>query len=72
MRGGKWKLHLPRKQRGVPELYDLAVDPSESNNVAALHPDVVADMSGQLKNWVTELPDQYEKKDGKRNREQDE
>ena len=69
MRLGKWKLHLPRKQRGVPELYDLSSDPSESHNVAEQHPDVLADMSKRLRIWVNELPDHYEKSGGKRNRD---
>lgn len=61
MRDGKWKLHLPRKQRGIPELYDLSVDPSESTNVADLHPQVLARLTKQLRSWVAELPTQYEK-----------
>jgi N-acetylgalactosamine-6-sulfatase len=63
MRDGKWKLHLPRKQRGEVELYDLSADPSESNNVAEQHPDVVARLARKLRTWVAELPDQYEKRD---------
>ena len=61
MREGKWKLHLPRKQRGDPELYDLSIDPSESNNVAAQHPDVVKARSGKVKAWVAALPTDYSK-----------
>ncbi|KAA5542796.1 sulfatase-like hydrolase/transferase [Roseiconus nitratireducens] len=61
LREGDWKLHLPRKQRGEPELYDLSVDPSESNNVAGQHPDVVARLSKTLQRWVAELPKEYEK-----------
>ena len=61
MRLGKWKLHLPRKQRGKPELYDLALDPSESNNIAETHPEVVDRLGKALRAWVTELPANYEK-----------
>jgi N-acetylgalactosamine-6-sulfatase len=42
MRDGKWKLHLPRKQRGEVGLCDLSVVPSEGINIADEHPDVVA------------------------------
>lgn len=61
MRDGNWKLHLPRRQRGEAELYDLSVDPGESKNVAAEHPHVVARLRGILQAWVDELPHEYEK-----------
>jgi arylsulfatase A-like enzyme len=51
VRSGKWKLHLPLKQKrknwGKPtpdvplQLYDLQADIGEKNNVADQHPDVV-------------------------------
>ena len=63
IREGKWKLHLPRKNRGETELYDLSVDPGESNNIAENHPGVVAKLRQQLRAWVAELPRQYEKID---------
>lgn len=61
MRDGNWKLHLPRKQRGVPELYDLSVDPSESHNIAVEHPDAVKQLSKKLKAWAATLPTEYVK-----------
>ncbi|TWT68668.1 Arylsulfatase [Crateriforma conspicua] len=61
MRVDNWKLHLPRKQRGGPELYDLSVDPSERNNIAETHPEVVASLGKSLQAWVAELPAEYEK-----------
>jgi N-acetylgalactosamine-6-sulfatase len=61
MREGNWKLHLNRKRDQEIELYDLAVDPSESNNVAGEHPDVVTSLRKQLNAWVAELPQQYQK-----------
>ncbi len=61
MRNGQWKLHLPRKQRGTPELYDLSADPSESTNVADANPQVLARLTQQLGVWVAELPEAYEK-----------
>jgi arylsulfatase A-like enzyme len=35
------------------ELYDLAADPAEQTNVAAQHPEVVADLSDRLQHWVS-------------------
>lgn len=61
MREGKWKLHLSRKKKQGIELYNLETDPSESHNVSAKHPEIVAKMSASLKRWVSELPEQYEK-----------
>lgn len=62
MREGNWKLHLPRKQRGEPELYDLSIDPSESHNVAEQHPDVVKTLSRKVKAWAATLPTEYSRK----------
>ena len=61
VRDGKWKLHLNRKRKRAVELFDLSVDPSESKNVAEQHPEVVARLSGVLRDWMAELPQQYEK-----------
>ncbi len=61
LRMGKWKairlnLHTPQgkkasKQPGVPtfELYDLEADPTETRDVAAQHPEVVARMMAVMK-----------------------
>ena len=66
MREGKWKLHLGSRRRPEIELYDLSVDVAESQNVAEEHPDVATRMTANLEAWVTELPEQYDKKrDGK-------
>jgi len=56
-----WKFHLNRKKDAEVELYDLSIDPSESNNVAGDHPEVVADLTKKLRKWVAELPADYEK-----------
>lgn len=58
VRVGNWKairtnLHprpvVKNKQPGAIELYDLAKDPTESTDVAAQHPDVVAKLGAILK-----------------------
>jgi len=61
IRDGKWKLHLNRRKDQEHELYDLSVDPSESNNVTEKHPDVVNRLTKKVQAWVAELPDHYEK-----------
>jgi arylsulfatase A-like enzyme len=62
MRDGKWKLHvIGRRKNATVELYDLAADPSESQNVAAQHPEVVRAMQAKLDAWIAELPTTYEK-----------
>lgn len=70
MRDADWKLHLNRKRDQGMQLYDLAIDPSESNNVAEAYPNVVRLMTKKLKAWVAELPESYEKSNmKKRNRD---
>lgn len=61
IREGKWKLHQADRKREA-ELYDLSADPSESRNLAKLHPEVVDKLNSKLDAWRTELPKKYEKK----------
>lgn len=51
VRAGNWKLMRTGLKKGAPkwELYDLAADPTESNNVAEGHPKVV----GRLETMMT-------------------
>jgi len=57
IRTDRWKLVMQTyyrnnttalEQRGYPQLYDLKLDPSESYNVAALHPEVFQSL---MKQW---------------------
>lgn len=56
IRTDRWKLVMetyyrgntvPLDVRGYPQLYDLKLDPSESYNVASLHPDVLQSLTRQ-------------------------
>jgi arylsulfatase A len=66
IRQGRWKLHVlppipkgsqaaPAKAGVEPELYDLEADPAESTNVAARHPDRVAQLSAELQKRAEEI-----------------
>jgi arylsulfatase A-like enzyme len=49
---GNWKL-LALKGKPV-ELFDVEADPNEKRNVLAEHPELVASLSAQLKDWLNE------------------
>lgn len=76
VRSGKWKLHLPLKDKkrnwgpseGPQEtqLYDLEADISESNNVAAEHPDVVDALLQLAEQARSELGDEEQVGSGQR------
>ncbi|MEA2627190.1 MAG: hypothetical protein QOD06_3235 [Candidatus Binatota bacterium] len=57
-RKGKWKLVWPvlKQQRFLPEkpqLFDLAADPGELQDLAAARPDVVQELLKPLRPWLT-------------------
>ena len=58
VRKGNWKGIRLDVSMGDPyfELYDLSKDPSEQNNVADHHPDIVKDMLKIMKESHTEIP----------------
>lgn len=56
IRSGKWKLLVDYQQDNV-ELYDMAKDKYETNNVAKSHPGVVKDLKTKLVTWRTYLPE---------------
>jgi arylsulfatase len=49
--GGRHNFVLPR-----PELYNLALDPEESYDVAPSHPDIVAQMEGRIEKLLATFP----------------
>lgn len=63
MREGGWKLvrpfvtkNMPKEpSRLTPALFHLDSDPSESNDVAAYHPDRVKRMNAALRKWTEEI-----------------
>ncbi|NLL84751.1 MAG: sulfatase [Lentisphaerae bacterium] len=54
IRHGNWKLILWFEHNRT-ELYNLADDISECNNLASIHPEIVATMSDQLHVWLSEV-----------------
>ena len=51
---GNWKLilpHEPNVKGAKPELYDVAKDPTEKDNLAAKHPDKVKELTKRLDAW---------------------
>jgi arylsulfatase A-like enzyme len=54
---GRWKLiHNHVRSDGVPELelYDRRADPLDQHDLAAAHPEVVAELRGELERWRAE------------------
>ena len=59
MRQGDWKLvklDVDPQLNGKIELYDLSADPTESNDVAAANPDVVAKLDAIARREHTPSP----------------
>ena len=44
------------------ELYDVVSDPGETENLAAIHPAVVADLQNRIREWDETLPSRYARK----------
>ena len=60
IREGQWKLiHPTRKNGGELALYDIINDPSEKQNLATKHPDIVKKLSAKVEAWVDTLPKEY-------------
>lgn len=57
IRNYKWKLHFSKERIDINELYDLENDVSESHNVYAQFPSVVAELSAAADVWRGDLGD---------------
>ncbi len=55
IRSGPWKL-LMNPDRSRLELYRIPEDPSEEDNLAALHPEIVEKLAAELLSWHHTLP----------------
>lgn len=55
IRDGQYKLLL-NPDRSRVELYDIPADPSEQDNIARQHPDVVERMASRVLDWQKTLP----------------
>jgi len=55
MREGKWKL-LCDYDGSRPELYDIIADPSETNNLTEIKPEMTASMVKELLIWWSSMP----------------
>lgn len=53
---GTWKLIQPVAQETPPQLYDLAADPGEKNDLASAHPDKIAPLRQRLDAWWNPKP----------------
>ncbi len=51
LREGRWSLVNTKNRPDAWELYDIAADPGEQTNLAAMHPDVVQRMAGTYDAW---------------------
>lgn len=56
VRVGAWKL-LYNQKLGKTELYNIETDWAETNNVAAQHPELVAELTRKIKAWKKTLPE---------------
>lgn len=54
VRYGKWKLLSIYKNGSQAELYDIDTDRAENHNLAAQHPDVVAQLEALYQQWAKE------------------
>jgi arylsulfatase A-like enzyme len=55
VRQGRWKLICNSRQK-LLRLYDLEEDPGEHVNLAARRPEIVAELSEQIRRWEARLP----------------
>jgi arylsulfatase A-like enzyme len=57
VRSDNWKLHVRKKDQPTRELYDLASDPGETQNVYERHPEIIARLSAKLEACRADIGD---------------
>ena len=64
IRDGRWKLHVARREKPLetPELYDLEADPTESTSLTKEHPQVVARLQEQIREFQPQIPQVWDLK----------
>jgi arylsulfatase A-like enzyme len=62
IREGDWKL-IHYYEEGTDELYNLAIDPYEAQNLAVLNTEVTTKLSHKLMDWLKAVGAQYPEKD---------
>jgi len=65
IRDGPWKLFDPNGKKGTTELYNILSDPAEKQDLAAKHPEIVAQLKAKIAKWNATLPKEYSKVDDK-------
>lgn len=66
IREAQWKLITPTRKNGTNlALYDIINDPTEKQDLASKHSDVVQTLSKKIKDWTSTLPKEYIKTDDK-------
>ncbi len=58
VRDGRWKLHVGRRDKNLPELelYDVEADPGESRRLEKQHPDVAARLLALVRDFQAGIP----------------
>jgi arylsulfatase A-like enzyme len=57
IRHGRWKLtYQPTEAGPLFTLYDVISDPGAEHDVSASHPEIVAELSARLQEWISEAP----------------
>jgi arylsulfatase A-like enzyme len=64
IRVGRWKLHLAKHGTDLLALYDLEADPGEQHDLAAEHPEVVAQLEAEAERARAALGDERTGREG--------
>lgn len=59
LRDGQWKYIARKNEAGQAALYDLSTDPTEQRDVAAAHPQVLAEYQARCAAWFAGVNNEY-------------